>query len=111
VPVNGRVATLEGKPVAGAKVSVRLLWKFANEDLTDYLKLAERGHIIRLPEGASELSWKGMAAEALPWLPTAITDKDGRFRLTGCICQRRSAAPCQPRSAALWLWFTRSSSR
>jgi hypothetical protein len=46
VPVNGRVATLEGKPIAGAKVSVRLLWKFANEDLTDYLKLAERGHII-----------------------------------------------------------------
>jgi protocatechuate 3,4-dioxygenase beta subunit len=94
VPVNGRVATLEGKPVAGAIVSVRLLWKFANEDLTDYLKLAERGHMIRLPEGASELSWKGMAAEALPWLPTATTDKDGRFRLTGLGAHGHGAGAC-----------------
>src|SRR5581483_10260883 len=110
VPVNGRIVTLEGKPVAGAKVRVRQLIKFTNEDLTSYLKQVEASVWADAgPAGQSLFSGRGTAAEALPWLPAATTDRDGRFRLTGL--GRERAVQLSIAGDGIQHWYTAAVTR
>jgi hypothetical protein len=76
VPLTGRILTLEGRPVAGARVRFRGMqdWHAADR-LTGYLKALAAG--TAPPEPAGFLS-------RIPGRPAEWTaDADGRFRLTG----------------------------
>jgi protocatechuate 3,4-dioxygenase beta subunit len=76
VPINGRVLDQDGKPVAGAKVRVNLLYAYPGEDLTEYLAAWRKK--VRGPDPSK--AWSG----PLPEPATGVTTKqDGRFRLTG----------------------------
>jgi RNA polymerase sigma factor (sigma-70 family) len=76
VPIDGRILNLEGKPVAGARLTVDFIRAFAGEDLTSYIQGARNG--LESDEGAR--LWFG----SLPGQPGPITtDALGRFRLAG----------------------------
>jgi RNA polymerase sigma factor (sigma-70 family) len=76
VPIGGRVIDSDGKPVVGAKVSLRDVQAFAGEDLTAVLADVRKGG-LGIP---SAKSWSG----PLPGHPReATTGADGRFRLPG----------------------------
>lgn len=86
-PVRGRVLTLEGKPVAGARVRVQEVDAPAGPDLSKFLaeaKARERArHEIyhaHFP-AAGRLPQPGYAIPGQPdWVET---DAEGRFRITG----------------------------
>jgi hypothetical protein len=76
VPIIGRVLDQDGRPVAGSKVRVHLLYAYPGEVLTEYLAAMRKK--VRGP-GPSK-GWSG----PLPEPATVVTTKeDGRFRLTG----------------------------
>jgi RNA polymerase sigma factor (sigma-70 family) len=76
VPITGRVLTLEGRPVAGARVRLRGLQDWHDADrLTAYLKALAAG--TAAPDADGWLS-------RVPGRDDGWTaDADGRFRLTG----------------------------
>jgi protocatechuate 3,4-dioxygenase beta subunit len=80
IPVTGRILDLEGRPVVGAKISVRRIAAPQQGDLGGFLKLIADGEVrtfavfdslVVLPE-ADNISF-----------PVATSDAQGRFRLTG----------------------------
>jgi hypothetical protein len=91
VPIEGRLFTQEGKPIAGAKVSVRSLRALPGTDLTPYIQAMRDGKFFAsnhdFPGGPgkmlqSDLPWQ--PPRGIPGLPQAVhTDAQGRFRLTG----------------------------
>jgi len=82
VPVNGRVLTLEGRPVAGATLRVLGLFAAPKADLTSFQEA-----IASPKDGAHELERDLLAkqlAQPVPGLPERVfTDADGRFHLKG----------------------------
>jgi RNA polymerase sigma factor (sigma-70 family) len=74
VPIQGRVLSLEGKPVAGVKVSVEFIEAFPKGDLTRALQAVRNGTPMRDITEARNLFMKPLRAK---------TDTDGRFSLDG----------------------------
>jgi RNA polymerase sigma factor (sigma-70 family) len=76
VPIVGRILDQEGKPVAGAKVSLANVMGFKGEDLTEFLDDIRKG-------GTGAYAAKGWNSP-LPGQPASVaTGADGKFRLTG----------------------------
>ncbi|HEY7155725.1 MAG TPA: sigma-70 family RNA polymerase sigma factor [Gemmataceae bacterium] len=74
VPIQGRALSLEGKPVAGVKVSVEFIEAFPKGDLTRTLQAVRKGSHMRDITEVHTLFVKRLRAK---------TDTDGRFRLDG----------------------------
>ncbi len=76
VPIEGRILTLEGKPVVGARLKVNFIAAFPGEDLTAYLQGVRNG----MESDDGERLWFFPP----PGTPDPIpTDEQGRFRLAG----------------------------
>ncbi len=76
IPIEGRILTLEGKPVAGARLKVDFITAFPGEDMTAYLQGVRNG----LESDDGERLWFFPP----PGTPDPIpTDDQGRFRLAG----------------------------
>jgi beta-lactamase regulating signal transducer with metallopeptidase domain/protocatechuate 3,4-dioxygenase beta subunit len=93
VPLVGRIVDTKGQPVAGVKVSVMNIMPVKNEDLTGWLSEAERkdADLVKTMKYSS-LAYVShgsftdgfISSYELPQItPTATSDADGRFRLTG----------------------------
>jgi protocatechuate 3,4-dioxygenase beta subunit len=75
VPIRGRVLDLEGKPVAGAKVTMIRMWTVPGDDLTGYMEAVRKNEHYDAVK-----SWSG----SLPGQPAVLTTgADGRFKLSG----------------------------
>jgi beta-lactamase regulating signal transducer with metallopeptidase domain len=75
VPIEGRILNLEGKPVAGARLTVDFIKAFPGDDMTAYIENARNG---LESDNAEKLFW------APPGRAGPIkTDELGRFRLAG----------------------------
>ena len=93
VPLVGRIVDTKGQPVAGVKVGVRVIERVENEDLTGWLNTAEKkdADVMALMTFVSRKYRQSisvvdnmLASNHLPAaMPTATSDADGRFRLTG----------------------------
>jgi hypothetical protein len=81
IPLEGRILTLEGKALAGVRVSVVEIRAKPGEDLAAYIRAARRaGGEGPLNEGETLLRLQG---QPLTEPTSAVTDAAGRFRLTG----------------------------
>lgn len=81
-PITGQVVTTEGKPIAGARVRIKDLWISKNDNLDDFEKAAkqQKADFYSLRNQAST----GVNGPQLPSvIPDAVTDTEGRFKLTG----------------------------
>ncbi len=80
VPIEGRILSLEGKPLAGVKVRIRGIQTFPRDDLDRALDAKRRGNQIFMSTEVRRLWY-------LHHLPNpslmATTGADGRFRLEG----------------------------
>src|SRR5262249_29707754 len=75
VPIRGRILDPDGRPVAGARLTVEYLGGPRGDDLGDYLKERRKGFGLRYAK-----VWNG----PLPGSPAVLTTgADGRFTLTG----------------------------
>jgi RNA polymerase sigma factor (sigma-70 family) len=74
VPITGQIVDLEGKPVAGATLTVLLVGAAIGEDLDSWLEAARTR---KLQKDQSLRAYK------MPQSPEAKTDAEGRFRLGG----------------------------
>jgi protocatechuate 3,4-dioxygenase beta subunit len=75
VPIRGRILDPDGRPVAGAKITVFGLSAARDGDISRYIQAVRTG----VPEGLSRF-WRG----PLPGRPAVLsTGRDGRFRLAG----------------------------
>src|SRR5262249_40560201 len=85
VPLTGRVLDLQGKPIAGVRLSVQGLHWPREGDLTPFLQdLKEKKPFfpaLRKRVVGFEGTWIGRDAGTL--FPAATTDADGRFRING----------------------------
>ena len=82
-PVRGRVTDTEGRHVAGAKITVNKIAASPNGSLDDFLAAWKKEW-----RGAwTKLDRRLYASQLLPFL-TAITDRDGRFELSGIGTER-----------------------
>jgi protocatechuate 3,4-dioxygenase beta subunit/5-hydroxyisourate hydrolase-like protein (transthyretin family) len=79
VPVTGRVIDLEGRPVAGVKVSLLSINPTKSEQLDDWLNTMALGDY----QGADRFLAAGMPQTEAERFPAIVTGKDGRFRMTG----------------------------
>jgi RNA polymerase sigma factor (sigma-70 family) len=83
VPINGRILDADGKPVAGAKLTVMGVSGANGEDLENFLKAIRLGPDMLGWDYLKEtfaLGWVG----PLPGQPSVLTtDADGRFKLAG----------------------------
>jgi hypothetical protein len=84
-PVTGRVVDLQGKPLAGLRVSAIGAAAPAAGDLTEFVKTLEGGQTFYKALGQVPNYWHCPFTwrRRLPLLPSATTDAAGRFRLTG----------------------------
>jgi len=82
-PLRGQIITTEGKPVAAARVAVRLIHVYANNSLDSFLiAWAKRRGNSEMPDGVKSLWPEGAAPFA------ATTDAEGRFLLRGIGSER-----------------------
>jgi len=92
-PIKGRLLTLEGKPVEGAAVRVRSTWAPNGADLGPWLTELKAGkHPVyeihnRHFDHVHKLYQDGYPVAGQP--ETVMTDRDGRFTLTGLGRDRR----------------------
>jgi hypothetical protein len=77
LPIDGRIANLEGRPVVGATVQVVSIATFANDDPKPYVELLKTDE-----RRASSFRFQSSLGE-VPQAPSAVTDEQGHFRLTG----------------------------
>jgi RNA polymerase sigma factor (sigma-70 family) len=107
-PISGRVLTLEGQPVAGAKVRVVEVARPAGPDLSAWLadlKAKDRPLHKLHP---SHFHHEGRLIEAggpIPGQPEpAVTDAEGRFRITGLGRERLVEFKIEgPSIATVWI--------
>jgi RNA polymerase sigma factor (sigma-70 family) len=81
VAFTGRIVTLEGKPVVGAVVEAERIGRQADGDLTAWID-----NNVKLRKESYWVNEEGLlTAEPAAFGPrlTAVTDRDGRFRLAG----------------------------
>jgi beta-lactamase regulating signal transducer with metallopeptidase domain len=83
MPIEGRLLNLEGRPVAGATVRVEEIRTFAKDDPAPYVKLLKTDALRASNFGGPWLS-------PVPQAPSARTDEQGSFRLTGVGRHRRA---------------------
>ncbi len=76
VPVEGRILTLEGKPVAGARIKIDFIQCFRGGDMTEALQAIRNG---AAPTTTSDLGFGPPPGQPEP----TTTDDQGRFRITG----------------------------
>jgi RNA polymerase sigma factor (sigma-70 family) len=80
VPISGRIIDLQGRPVAGATVTVLSVRATSSGRLDDYLKvLQERNEVFNLGYPFQSMDDQPEP----PVIPPARTDADGRFRIAG----------------------------
>ena len=104
VPLLGHIVDTKGRPVAGVKVEVKVIQRANDDDLTGWLRTAEKkdadglalfAHVSRKYRQNFIVSDNMLSVEELPAVvPAGTSDADGRFRLTG-IGRERLA----------WLWI------
>jgi RNA polymerase sigma factor (sigma-70 family) len=85
VPVQGRIVDLAGKPVPGVSVSARGIWANATGDLTAWLESLAAPNSETKPGPALDRKltpWLILQADR-PLFPPTVTDRDGRFRISG----------------------------
>lgn len=80
VPIQGRILSLEGKPLAGIKVSVQALQAFPRDDLDRALDAQRKGNLIA---DATEVHFLWYPHHVPVPSLTAMTGADGRFRIDG----------------------------
>ena len=84
VPIEGRVVDLEGRPVAGATVTVAHLWSPPGGDLTPWLDAVKADEDNLLNLGYKYLSIRLPEIERDPaMIPPTTTGGDGRFTIKG----------------------------
>src|SRR5205085_1112585 len=75
VPIHGRVLDPDGKPVAGAKLTVWSMSAAKGDDLGNYVEEGRKGFGVAFAK-----DWRG----PLPGQPAVLTtDAEGRFHLKG----------------------------
>ncbi len=79
--IEGRIVDLEGRPVAGATLSVRFLGRTSTGDLKPWLDTLRDGAIYSQPHANKYDQSLGLSAA--PLFSAATTDSDGNFRLDG----------------------------
>jgi RNA polymerase sigma factor (sigma-70 family) len=84
-PIEGRILDLQGKPLAGLRVSTLSAWASENGDLSEFLKALRSGDILfsainHLPNFLGNIIINRNLAQ---FLPSANTGADGRFRIHG----------------------------
>lgn len=83
VPIHGRILTLEGRPVVGAKVKLSLVTA-PDRGLDDYIKELRGG--LR---GDRALQSSRLGRSSFPGMrDTAVTDAEGRFTIAGIGAER-----------------------
>jgi hypothetical protein len=83
VPVAGQVVDLQGRPIQGVTVRVLQIKAAPGEDLRPWLDAARNKQARNLSLEQKYISRQLMSPE-VPGLPRkAVTDREGRFRLTG----------------------------
>jgi hypothetical protein len=86
-PLAGQVKGPNGRPVAGATVSVVNVWKLKNEDLTNWLRAVEKEQAdfdrSRNENQESFLGLDGGREDQISRILTVVTDRDGKFQLPG----------------------------
>jgi hypothetical protein len=82
VPIHGRLLDRDGTPVAGASVRLSGLMVPRRRDLDDYLEFQRKKNLLNVYDFARSLSSPAVAA-LHGVTAEAVTDADGRFRLTG----------------------------
>jgi RNA polymerase sigma factor (sigma-70 family) len=108
VPITGRIIDLQGKPVAGATVTVRQLWwPTAGRDLTPFVAaLTEKRELVSTmikQRFGQTGTWMGRDVGRI--LPPAVTDAEGKFRLVGVGRERVVALRIEgPTIAPAELW-------
>jgi len=107
-PINGRILTLEGKPVAGAKVRVVEVAKPAEPDLSGWLADLKSKDQPLHKIHTSHFPHEGRLIEAggpLPGQPqTVVTDAQGRFRIMGLGRERLVELKIEgPSIATVWI--------
>ena len=103
VPLLGRIVDTKGRPVAGVKIGVQPIMPVKGEDLTGWLAAAEKENADAVElmkyetctyNVGGSFTDNGMSSEVLPQItPTATSDADGRFRLTGIGARAARDAP------------------
>ncbi|HTU91600.1 MAG TPA: sigma-70 family RNA polymerase sigma factor, partial [Gemmataceae bacterium] len=79
VPIFGRIVNTEGRPVAGASVSITGIYVPANEKLDDYVK----GGLDNFFDKLNNRTPKQLRVPLDGIVGKATTDKDGRFHIRG----------------------------
>ena len=81
VPIRGRILDLQGRPVAGAKITRARINAEGPGGIDSYLKLLRDDPFRASNHRFAKYYWEGVK---LPGEPASITtDAEGRFRLTG----------------------------
>jgi protocatechuate 3,4-dioxygenase beta subunit len=78
VPITGQIVDLEGKPVSEATLRVLRIDAAPGEDLSPWFEAVKSKEAL-----ASKLLKKYLTRSTIALSPTATTDAEGRFRLTG----------------------------
>jgi hypothetical protein len=85
VPITGRILDDKGQPVAGAAIHLIEVESSLKNDLSDWLKAVEKQKAdyyqarMHLPDGLVG----NLRRPLFDLFPSAVTDRDGRFRMTG----------------------------
>jgi beta-lactamase regulating signal transducer with metallopeptidase domain len=129
-PIDGRIFNLEGRPVVGATVRVASVSTFANDDPQPYVELLKSDAIVRSGQSGREMKMRAAnfrfqsELSEIPQAPSARTDEQGHFRLTGIgrhrcanltiagrsIADTRLQVLTDPFEAPLNIWQTKESS-
>lgn len=78
VPIQGRLLSLEGKPLAGVQLSVHAIEAFPKVDLSRALRAIQDGQLVEDITDVQRIWFSDADREYM-----ARTDADGRFRLDG----------------------------
>ena len=85
--IEGRVVDLEGRPLGGVRVELVNLWSASQDGLARWLGRAQDKGVDYPSEGLSPgtviARLLNPAPATAPTVPTANTDRDGRFQLPG----------------------------